>query len=136
MPMNNPMARIPPAGAPPPDLFDLRPVEPEEPVPPAAPSSLSWARLAIVYLAALGAALLFRFPPSAVLALPLAALSAQAVRRLRWPYRFACAAVFAAYAAQISSIVNSPAGWGLRFASAFVLILAAAFFWGLQVDEL
>jgi hypothetical protein len=135
MPMNDPMAPPPRIGAPPPDLFDLRPVEPEEPAPPEASPSLSW-RLALVYLSALGAALLFRFPRWAVLALPLAALATQAVRRLRWPYRIAFAALFAAYAAQISSIVNSPAGWGFRFASAFVLFLAAAFFWGLQTDEI
>lgn len=132
--MNEPMAQIPPAAAPPPDLFDLRPVEPEEPAPPEASSSLPWAWLALVYLAALGTALLFHFPTWAVLALPFAALAAQTLRRLLWPYRFASAAVFAAYVAQISSIVVSPAGWGFRFASAFVLLLAAALCWGVRMD--
>ena len=130
------MEQLPPSVKPAADLFDLPSIEREEPAPSSASSSLPWRWLALVYLAALGGALLFRFPAWAVLALPLAALAAQSVRALRWPYRVASAAVFGAYAAQISSIVVSPAGWGFRFASAFLLFVVVASCWGLQVDDL
>jgi len=125
------MTRLP---APPPDLFDLHRLETDEPKADEA-SSLPWTRLALVYMSALGAALLFRFPSWALLGFPLAALVTQSLRPWRWPHRIFSAAVFAAYAAQITSIVVSPAGWGFRFAAAFVLFLAAGFMLGLQMDE-
>ena len=125
--------RLPPAG-PAVDLFDLPPIEPEELAPSGTSSSLPWRRLALVYFGALGVALLFGFPNWAVLALPLGALAAQSVRRLRWPYRVASAAVFSAYVAQIFSISISPAGWGFRFASTLVFLVVVA--WGMQVDDL
>jgi hypothetical protein len=131
--MNHPMEGRPPPARPAADLFDLPPTGPEE-LASSGTSSLPWRRLALVYFGALGCALLFRFPTWAVLALPLAALAAQSVRRLRWPYRVASAAVLSAYVAQISSISVSPAGWGFRFASTLVFLVVVA--WGMQIDDL
>src|SRR2546423_5239217 len=99
-PIDDRMEQFPPSFKPAADLFDLPSIEQEEMAPSDASSSLPWRWLALVYLAALGGALLFRFPAWAVLVLPLAALAAQSVRGLRWPYRFASAAAFGAYAAQ------------------------------------
>lgn len=128
------MEQLPSSVRPAADLFDLPPIEPEELAPSGTSSSLPWRRLALVYFGALGGALLFRFPTWALLALPLAALAAQSVRGLRWPYRVASAAVLSAYVAQISSISVSPAGWGFRFASTLVFLVVVA--WGMQVDDL
>lgn len=133
-PMNHPMEGRPRPARPAVDLFDMPPIEPEELAPSDTSSSLPWRRLALAYFGALGCALLFRFPTWASLALPFAALAAQSVRGLRWPYRVASAAVFSAYVAQISSISVSPAGWGFRFASTLVFLVVIA--WGMQVDDL
>jgi hypothetical protein len=96
-------------------------------------TSLPWTRIVLVAVPALGVALLSHFPPWAILVLPVSALAAQVVRRRRWPYRLAAAAVFAAYAAQLIRIALFP--WAFRFAAAVVLFAAAAFFWGLLLDE-
>jgi hypothetical protein len=122
------------SGKPPPDLFELRPAVSSEK--PTTESSFPWRRLALAYLLALGAALLFRLAPWAVLAFPAAACLAQTVYRFRWPYRVISAVVFAAYAAQIGGVIVSAAGWGVRFGASFVFGLTLAFCWGLRTDGL
>ena len=107
-----------------------RPVESVDPPPPG---SLSLLRLALVGAPAIGVAVLFRFPPWAVLVLPAAALASLAVRRWRWPFRAACSAALAAYTAQLIQLALFT--WAFRFGAAFALFMAAAFCWGLRMDE-
>lgn len=110
------------------------PIDPVEPPPRPAPSSLGWLRTAIVGSFSLAVVLAFRFPPWAVPALPSAALATQALRRWRWPFRAACSAVLACFSAQTIQLALFT--WSFRFAASFALFMAAAFCWGLRMDEL
>lgn len=114
-------------------LAHRRPIEPFETPARQSTGSWGWLRLALTGLLSLVAVLGCRFPAWAVLVLPTAALATQAVRRWRWPFRAACSAVLATYAAQVMQLALTT--WAFRFGASFALFMAAAFFWGLRMDE-
>lgn len=129
------MARFDPVRSPVLDtlLAHRQPIEPVEPPPRSSASRLRWLQLAAIGFLSLGAVLAWHFPPWAILVLPAAGLATQAVRRWRWPFRAACSGVLAIYAAQIIQLAMTT--WAFRFAASFALFMAAAFFWGLRMDE-
>jgi hypothetical protein len=118
------------------DLFDLDPTQPAEPAAVVnEPAAVPWIQMCLAGGLTLVVGLLFKFPPLALVGLPLGAAVAQLLRGFRLPHRVAWITIGAAVAAQVTDVFVSPFVWSMRFGFFAVLLGAGVVYWGLRMDE-